>query len=67
MDYHTHQDRVHRNAVPCGAMMKYPNGLRVPAGWLRCTGGPIDPAAHPRLATALHGQLPNDAEWVIKL
>ncbi|MBP7482200.1 MAG: tail fiber protein [Lacunisphaera sp.] len=50
--------------VPCGVMMKYAGGS-LPAGYLRCTGGPIDAAQWPELAKK-YGTLPDEPDHIIK-
>lgn len=67
LDYLMDQDQVHRNIVPCGAMMQFPVSMPVPAGWVRCLGGPIDRLTFPGLHQAYQGQLPDNPEWIVKL
>jgi len=51
--------------VPCGVMMKYPQNLTPPAGYVRCTGLAIDPAQYPELAKK-YGTLPDEPDHIIK-
>lgn len=51
--------------VPCGAMLKFPDAMTPPAGYLHCTGDAIDPEQHPALAKQ-YGTLPDEPGYIIK-